>query len=176
MYIQGIISAVEGYKAKIIIKEFDDFETNWLDVPQLFTVNNKSGYTPEIGTLVSAVLSDDMTEGAILGAIYNSIDTPPKEFEGAEFFKFSDGVEIYHIPDSNQLFITADVLCLNVNELHVTGDIKAQKTLQADGNISSKMNVSDAMGSMVEIRAFYNSHLHKDSNQQLTTQPLTPMT
>lgn len=175
MYIQGIISAVEGYKAKIIIKEFDDFETNWLDVPQLFTVNNKSGYTPEIGTLVSAVLSDDMTEGAILGAIYNSIDTPPKEFEGAEFFKFSDGVEVYHIPESNQLFITADILCLDVNKLIVTGDIQGHKTLKTEGDISSKLNVSDALGSMAEIRTYYNSHIHKDANLQLTTQPLTPM-
>ena len=142
----------------------------------MFTVNNKTGYTPEIGTLVSAVLSDDMTEGAILGAIYNEVDTPPKDMDGMEFFKFSDGVEIYHIPDSNQLFITADVLCLDVNKLIVTGDIQGQKTLQTNGDISSKMNVSDSMGSMVEIRTFYNSHYHKDSNKQLTTQPLTPMT
>ena len=157
MDVNGIISAVEGYKAKIIIKEFDDFETNWLDVPQLFTVNNKSGYTPEIGTLVSAVLSDDMTEGAILGAIYNGVDTPPKDMDGMEFFKFSDGVEIYHIPDSNQLFVTADVLCLDVNKLIVTGDIKAYK------------DISDEKGSMQKMRDTFNEHLHTNGNNGSNT-------
>ena len=157
MYTQGIISAVEGYKAKIIIKEFDDFETNWLDVPQLFTVNNKSGFLPEIGALVSAVLNDDMTEGAILGAIYNSIDKPPKDMEGTEYFKFSDGVEVYHVPDTNQLFITADVLCLDVNQLVVTGDIKAYK------------NITDKSGSMQKMRDTYNQHLHTNGNNGSNT-------
>ena len=152
MYVNGIISEVEGYKAKIKIPEFDDFETNWLDIPQLFTVNNKSGYVPEIGALVSAILSDDMTYGAILGAIYNDVDTPPKDMTDIQFIKFDDGVCISHVQDSNHMFVEADILCLKVNQLVVTGDI-----------ISNK-DITDKTGSMQKIRDIYNAHAHTNGN------------
>lgn len=157
MYTQGIITEVEGYKAKIKISEFDDFETNFLDIPQLFTVANKSGYKPEIGALVSAILSDDMTEGAILGQIYNDVDAPDSVLNEAEFIRFSDGVEVYHLPDSNQLFVTADVLCLDVNTLVVTGDIKGQK------------DIIDQKGSMQKMRDTFNSHMHTNGNNGSNT-------
>ena len=176
MYVNGIISEVMGYKAKIKIPEFDDFETNWLYIPQLFTVRNKSGYKPEIGALVSAVLDDNMTSGAILGQIYNDIDSEASEMAGAEFIRFSDGVEVYHFADSNQLFVSADILCLDVNKLIVMGDIQGNKTLNVTGDISSDANVSDLLGSMQKMRNTYNSHLHMYDQNIPTTVPVESMT
>ena len=153
MYTTGIITEISGHKAKIRIPEYDDFETNFLDIPQLFTVSNKSAYLPEIGALVSAVLNDDMTEGAILGQIYNDIDTPDEALKEAEHITFTDGVSVYHFPDSGQLFISADLLCLDVNELIVSGDIKGQK------------DISDNKGSMQKMRDTFNSHKHQNGNE-----------
>ena len=157
MYVTGIITEIQGYKAKIRIPEYDDFETNFLDIPQLFTVSNKSQYLPEIGALVSAVLNDDMTDGAILGQIYNDIDAPDKTMAGAEHITFSDGVSVYHYPNSGQIFIHADTCCFDVKEFVVTGDIKGQK------------DISDSKGTMQKMRDTYNSHKHPNGNEGAPT-------
>lgn len=137
MYVEGIISKIQGYQAKIKMPQFDDQETEWLHILQLFTVGNKSGFKPAIGTLVAALLSDDMTEGCILGAIYNDEDAPPEDTEGKEFIQFSDGVGITH--ENGQLIFNAQTVIVN-----------------ADINCSK--DISDKTSSMQSMRDTYNSH------------------
>lgn len=156
MYIEGIVSKVKDYTAKLKLPQFDDTETEWLVIPQMFTVNNKSGYKPEIGTLVSAIVTDDFTDGCIIGAIYNDVDIPPEETENSEFFEFSDGVKIKHIAGSNEVQIVA-------SKLNIKADIVC------DGNIIASGDVSDKKGTVQSIRDWANSHAHTNGNEGANT-------
>ncbi len=143
MYVEGIVTEVKDYYAKIVIPEYGDLQTEWLVIPQLFTVNNKAGYKPEIGSLVSAVLSEDMKAGCIIGAIYNDMDAQP-EYDG-EFLNFSDGVKLNHKPGTNTFDITAETININ-------------------GNIVCTGDISDKNGTVQSIRDWANAHSHTNGN------------
>lgn len=140
MYIEGIVFALDknNYKVRLRCEELD-FETPWLSVVQKFTVVKKSGYMPEMGALLGAVLSDDMSYGAILGAIYNDIDKPLDDKTDSDFIKYEDGVVLEHKKDSKTLDAIAQLFCCS-------GDIK------------------DKNGTMQAIRDYLNSHKHSNGN------------
>lgn len=145
MYIEGIISKVQGYTAKLKLPQYDNTETEWLVIPQLFSVKNKSGYKPEIGTLAAAILNDDMTDGCILGAIYNDEDAVPENSENTEFIHFADGVKISHLQGSGELEFFASKIKFNAD-------------IECSSNITAALNVSDGKSSMENMRTIYNSH------------------
>ena len=149
MYIEGIVSKTDGYRAKLKLEDYDDMETQWLVIPQLFTVDNKSGYIPAIGTLAAAVTNEDMTEGCLIGAIYNDVDTPP-ETSANEFIEFSDGVKIKHTTDTQTLEIEAENIVVK-------------------GNIVCSGDVSDGAGTIQSIRDWANSHVHTNGNDGANT-------
>jgi len=185
MYVKGIITQIQGYKAKIRIPEYDNFETNFLDIPQLFTMQNKSGHTPEIGALVSAVLNDDMTEGAVLGQIYNDADAAPAELGGAEFVVFSDGVSISHIPGTKKLFFNAEDIIVNSkitcsDDISCAGDISCEGDIDSKGDITAEEkikgdSVEDKKGTMQKMRDTYNEHTHEGNLGIPTSPPETQM-
>ncbi len=146
MYVEGIISALDNinYKVKIKIPDMDNFETPWLCVPQKFTVVKKSGYMPELNALASAVLSPDMSCGAILGAIYNDEDKPPEDNINNDFVTYEDNSTISHAPNSNK-----------INFLNC--------------NINCDKDISDKNGTMQAIRDFINNHQHSNGNNGSNT-------
>ena len=152
MLVFGRVSNVnyDDYTAKLQVDEFDNFETPWLVVLQLWTAGNKTGYMPEINTVAAAILNDDMTEGVILGAMYNKTDAVLSECNGNEFVKFSDGVTVSHTPNSNTLEITAENLIVN-------------------GNIVCSGDVSDKAGTIQSIRDWANPHTHSNGNNGADT-------
>lgn len=146
MYIEGVVSLIDekNLKVRLTVEEFDNFTTPWLVVPQLWTVENKSKYLPKLNTLMSAILSDDMSHGAILGAIYNDEDTIPDDMQNKDFIKFQDGSSISHSEEQEGFTI--------VKNLRVIGDIVASG------------NISDNKSSMQDMRDTYNSHKHPNGN------------
>lgn len=152
MLIYGTISAIneEDYTVKLICEEYDNFETPWLIIPQLWSVENKSGYLPELKTLAAAYLNEEMTDGFLVSAKYNDNDIILTEFKGKNYIRFSDGVTICHTPKSKSLEITAENLIVN-------------------GNISCSGNIYDKKGSMQNIRDWANSHAHTNGNNGSNT-------
>ena len=61
-------------RAKLRLPDFDDFETDWFFIPQLCTKKDTSSTCLSLDTLCAAVCNDDMTDGCIIGAIYNDED------------------------------------------------------------------------------------------------------
>lgn len=137
-----------NFTAKLKIEEYDNFETPWLFVPQIFTRNNKSGYLPEINSIVAAILNEDMTNGVILGATYNDEDVVLTEFNGQDFIRFSDGSTIVH--SENTLKLIA-------------------KTVIVDGDLKCTGDIEDKKGTMQKIRDIYNSHEHPNGNNGANT-------
>lgn len=144
----------KDFTVKLQVPEYDNFETPWLFVPQIFTRNSKSGYMPEINSIVAAILNEDMSDGVILGSTYNDEDVVLTEFNGQEFIRFSDGSTIVHF--ENTLKLVAQTVI-------VDGDLKCTGNIQADGD------VEDKKGTMQKIRDVYNSHEHPNGNNGAST-------
>lgn len=150
MYIEGEIVEVKDYKVKIEVKELDGFITPFLVVPQKYTVKDKSGYMPKKGTLACAILSDDMSYGAYLGAIYNDVDTFVEENIDSDFIQYEDGSCIKHKEGSNSFNVTVE-------------------NLYVSGNIIASGDIKDKKGTMQNIRDAYNNHKHSNGNNGADT-------
>lgn len=150
MLVFGEVSYInpKNYTVKLKLKEYDNFETPWLFVPQMWVKKNKSGYLPELNSIVPAILNDDMTEGIIIGALYNDEDVVLTEFENKNFIRFSDGTTIVH--SENSLELIAQTVIID-GDLRCTGDIEDKK------------------GTMQDIRNTYNSHDHPNGNNGTST-------
>lgn len=132
----------DNYTVKVKLDSHDGFETPWLSVPMPWTRNNKAGFLPEIQSLCAVILSEEMTEGFYLGAIYNDDDKILVEYKGQEFIHFADGVTIAHKPDSKALMIKADKVIF-------------------DCDIECTKDISDKNGTVQSIRDWANTHTHR---------------
>jgi phage baseplate assembly protein V len=74
----GTVSAVDAdsVKARVRLPECDNMRTNWLDVLQRNTQNNKDYWLPDVGEQVKVLLDENGEDGVILGAVYSDVDKP----------------------------------------------------------------------------------------------------
>lgn len=152
MYVEGTVCALDeaNLKIKLQLADYDDFVTEWLSVPQLFCVGDKARKSlPEINSLCAAILSDDMSHGAVLGALYNDEDTIPEDINSENFIQYSDGTSISHNEDEGGFLI--------VKNLKVLGDIEASG------------DIKDKKGTMQGMRDIYNKHSHSNGNMGAPT-------
>ena len=150
MLVFGKISKIniDADEVKLKLEEYDT-ETVWLKIPHLWTINNKSNRTLEVKALAAAILNEDMTEGILLGVLYNDKDRILVEYKGKDYVRFSDGVMVLHEPDSKKLKIIGDV--------------------EVDGNITSTKDISDKNGTVQNIRDWANAHVHSNGNEGANT-------
>lgn len=75
----GTFSAVDpqSVRARVRLSECDNMRTNWLDVLQHNTQNNKDYWLPDVGEQVVVLLDENGEGGIILGAVYSSVDLSP---------------------------------------------------------------------------------------------------
>lgn len=74
----GTVSAVDANRvqARVRLPECDNMRTNWLNVLQRNTQNNKDYWLPDVGEQVEVLLDANGEDGVILGAVYSGVDTP----------------------------------------------------------------------------------------------------
>ncbi|MBJ8837508.1 MAG: phage baseplate assembly protein V [Citrobacter freundii] len=95
----GTVSAVDadGVKARVRLPECDNMRTNWLDVLQRNTQNNKDYWLPDVGEQVKVLLDENGEDGVILGAVYSDVDKPSFSDKDVRGTTFSDGAKFsYH--------------------------------------------------------------------------------
>lgn len=141
------------HRVKLCLPQYDNFETDWLFVPQLSTFKDKSSNLYPINTLCAAVCNDDMTDGCIVGAIYNDEDITVIGDENIKYIAFSDGALFQYDKENHVL----DVIVPG------RANIKAEN-LFVDGNIICSKDISDKNGTVQAIRDWSNKHLHTDGN------------
>ncbi|HAU5654043.1 TPA: phage baseplate assembly protein V [Citrobacter freundii] len=107
----GTVSAVDadGVKARVRLPECDNMRTNWLDVLQRNTQNNKDYWLPDVGEQVKVLLDENGEDGVILGAVYSDVDKPPFSDKDVRGTKFSDGAEFSYNRTSHTLTIRGGI-------------------------------------------------------------------
>lgn len=118
MLVFGTVIATKPHQVRIKIEEQDNFESDWYFVPQLCTVKDKSSNSIAIDTLVAACVSDDLSDGCIIGALYNDEDICIIEDENIKLIKFEDGTLIQY--DKTQSKFTLN--CTGDVDLSTSGD------------------------------------------------------
>ncbi|EOE1791833.1 TPA: phage baseplate assembly protein V [Citrobacter freundii] len=107
----GTVSAVsaDGVKARVRLPECDNMRTNWLDVLQRNTQNNKDYWLPDVGEQVKVLLDENGEDGVILGAVYSDVDKPSFSDKDVRGTKFSDGAEFSYNRASHTLTIRGGI-------------------------------------------------------------------
>ena len=151
----GTVSAVDtdGVKARVRLPECDNMRTNWLDVLQRNTQNNKDYWLPDVGEQVKVLLDENGEDGVILGAVYSDVDKPPFSDKSVRGTKFSDGAEFSYNREKHTLTIrggieymviecSADVMVktqkakIDAQQTEVTGDLLVRGKLTYEGGMA----------------------------------------
>lgn len=124
----GTVSAVDadGVKARVRLPECDNMRTNWLDVLQRNTQNNKDYWLPDVGEQVKVLLDENGEDGVILGAVYSDVDKPPFSDKNVRGTTFSDGAEFSYNRTSHTLTIRGGIEHM-VIECSADVTVKTQK-------------------------------------------------
>lgn len=151
----GTVSAVDadGVKARVRLPECDNMRTNWLDVLQRNTQNNKDYWLPDVGEQVKVLLDENGEDGVILGAVYSDVDKPPFGNKDVRGTKYTDGAEFSYNRASHTLTIrggiehmviecSADVMVktqkatIDAPQTEVTGDMLVRGKLTYEGGMA----------------------------------------
>ncbi|HGW4609239.1 TPA: phage baseplate assembly protein V [Enterobacter chengduensis] len=151
----GTVSAVDadGVKARVRLPECDNMRTNWLDVLQRNTQNNKDYWLPDLGEQVKVLLDENGEDGVILGAVYSDVDKPSFSDKNVRGTTFSDGAEFSYHRDTHTLTIkggiehlviecSADVLVktqkatIDAPQTEMTGDLLVMGKLTYEGGMA----------------------------------------
>lgn len=130
----GTVSEAKVGFVKVILHDYDDYETDWLKVPCKGTTKDKDGSTIPKGTQVACIVDeDDLDEGVCIGCTYNDEDTPPEISENIWHKSFEDGTVIEYDKSSHKMTVN---VCAG-GSLEITGDLKVNGKIEATGDIKS---------------------------------------
>ena len=119
MYRVGIVKIQDTAHARVrvVFPDRDQMESWWLPVIFAKTQNDKMYWMPDIGEQVICMMDEYDEDGAVVGAIYSSADTPPvtsadklhwtsKDGAAFEYDRSSHALQMT-IPDGGTFTITA---------------------------------------------------------------------
>ena len=173
----GTVSAVDAdrVQARIRLPECDNLRTNWLNVLQRNTQDNKDYWLPDAGEQVEVLLDANGEDGVILGAVYSDVDKPPFSDKNIRGTRFADGAEYSYNRKTHTLIIRggieliviecgADVVLktqkatIDAPETELTGDLRVRGKLIYEGGMagSGGEGVTATIHGNIEIKG--NAH------------------
>ncbi|MEI7150875.1 phage baseplate assembly protein V [Pectobacterium carotovorum] len=151
----GTVSAVDSQnvRARVRLPECDNMRTNWLDVLQHNTQNNKDYWLPDVGEQVVVLLDENGEDGVILGAVYSSVDKPPVNNPDARGVTYADSASFYYDRKTHTLIINGGIehiviacstdvtvktskATIDAPETEVTGDLLVKGKLTYQGGMA----------------------------------------
>ena len=151
--------------------------TGWLPWIERMAGEDRSWRPPSVGEQVILLApSGELSAAWILPGAYRDMFGAPDSSGAKHVTIYRDGASVSYDAEAHELSavlpagatarlaadggITFDGdLTLN-GDLTVNGSAEATGNIEADGNMSAGAQVSDLNGSMTEMRATYNGHLH----------------
>ncbi|EJW2658019.1 phage baseplate assembly protein V [Salmonella enterica] len=155
----GTVSAVDAdrVQARVRLPECDNLRTNWLNVLQRNTQDNKDYWLPDVGEQVEVLLDANGEDGVILGAVYSDVDKPPFSDKNVRGTKYADGAE-FSYNRATVVEVAADI-SLKGKNLDLTGvtTINGPATLNGDLEINGSAH---ATGNIFADGQNSNHHSH----------------
>lgn len=139
---------------------------------------------PPEGSELVALFFGGVRDHGVVVAVEDRSSRPTDLAEGESCAYNAHGVRIL-LKEDGSIEITANGgVKMTAATLELSGDLKVDGKIEAGGKISSDASIeaaaqiSDALGSMTEVRDLYNAHTHLgvQSGSSATATPLPPMT
>jgi phage baseplate assembly protein V len=133
MFRVGIVKVQDAQNCRVRLSfgEHDDMCSYWLPVVSLKTQSDKFYWVPDIGEQVVCFMDEHDEDGAVLGAIYSSPDSPPVQDADKVHCGFKDGAAFEYdrathvlavsVPASGIVTIKAGEVCLSIDG---SGDVR----------------------------------------------------
>jgi phage baseplate assembly protein V len=93
MFNLGLVKAQDAVncRVRVIFPHRSQMQSYWLPVLVPKSQNDKAYWMPDIGEMVVCLMDQHFEDGAVLGAIYSSTDTPPASSADKYHWTFKDG-------------------------------------------------------------------------------------
>lgn len=137
MFRVGIVSAQDSAncRVRVTFPDHDQLQSWWLPIVVPKSQNDKAYWLPDLGEQVVCMMDEHDEDGAVLGAIYSSVDTPPVQSADKWHLRFSDGGFIEYdrsthalsvsLPSSGALTISANGATM---EIDPSGNVRLNAT------------------------------------------------
>jgi phage baseplate assembly protein V len=114
MYRIGIVTDqdLELDRVRVRFPDRDQMRSYWLQVVVPKTLADKAFWIPDVGEQVVCLMDEFDEAGAVLGAVYSSVDTPPVQSPDKFHLTFRDGTIIEYDRAAHALTIA---LCAGAN-------------------------------------------------------------
>jgi len=174
MFRVGIVKSQDAVNAKVRVTfpDRNQMVSWWLPLCVPKSQTDKAYWIPDIGEQVVCLMDEHDEDGAVLGAIYSSADSPPVSSADKWHLTMKDGAAFDYdraahnlavsIPAGGTVSITANGATIKID---ATGNILL--TAAADVKLQTSTHTNSANG----IINTYNSHTHSDPQGGVTGVP-----
>lgn len=115
----------QGARVRVTFPDHDQMLSYWLPVVVFKTQDDKAYWMPDLGEQVVCLMDEHDEAGAVLGAIYSIVDTPPVQSADKCHISFRDGATFEYDRGVHALAISlpaGSTMNLNLNGASVTID------------------------------------------------------
>jgi phage baseplate assembly protein V len=161
----GIVQIQDATRCRVRVKfpDRDQMQSWWLPVIVLKSQNDKGYYLPDVGEQVVCLMDEYDEDGAVLGAIYSTVDTPPAGMTADKLhWSAKDGAVFEYDRAEHALTIalpsSGATMNITANGASIAIDASSNVKVVAQGQIelgSSTLNIT-ASGASITIDASGN--------------------
>ncbi|MGH7932266.1 MAG: phage baseplate assembly protein V [Candidatus Binataceae bacterium] len=136
----GVVVAQDPVNARLRVTfpDSDHLQSWWLPVVMSKTQNDKAYHIPDLGEQVVCLMDEYDEDGAVLGAIYSSVDRPPVGSADKWHVTMKDGAAFEYDRGTHALAValpTGATMTLSVNSARIEIDASGNVKLMAAGQI-----------------------------------------
>jgi phage baseplate assembly protein V len=162
----GIVSAqnVATGRVRVTFPDRNQLQSWLLAVVVPKTQNDKAFWMPDIGDQVVCLMDEQDEDGAVLGAIYSTVDAPPAGMTADKLhWTAKDGATFEYDRAAHALAValpSGGTLSITANGATLAIDAAGNVTVQAAGDIKLKTGIfNDSVNTIIST---YNGHTHPD--------------
>jgi phage baseplate assembly protein V len=165
MFRVGIVKSQDPANARIRVTfpDRNQMTSWWLPVVTPKSQNDKAYWMPDIGEQVVCLMDEHDEDGAVLGSIYSTADTPPVASADKWHLTMKDGAIFEYDRNSHALAVnipSGGTVTITANAATIQIDATGNINLTAAKNI--KLVTDTYNDSVNNIISTYNGHTHPD--------------
>jgi phage baseplate assembly protein V len=154
MFTVGTVSAhdVVNCRVRVTFPHRSQMQSWWLPIVVPKSQNDKAYWMPDIGEMVVCLMDEHFEDGAVLGAIYSSADTPPVQSADKWHLTMKDGATLDYdraahllavsVPSNGTLTLTVTGGTVNLNA--ATVNVNGSSAVVLAGGGPAVARVGDA--------------------------------
>lgn len=175
MFRVGIVKTLDARNARVrvIFPDRNQMQSWWLPILVAKSQDDKSYHMPDVGEQVVCFMDENDEDGAVLGSIYSSADTPPASMTADKWHvTMKDGASFEYDRSSHALAVSipnGGTMTIQANAATIQIDASGNINLTAASDIRLiTNNHNDSVNGIINT---YNSHTHPDPQGGNTSAP-----